>query len=283
MNSIQSALSANKGSRLAEIALMIRYHITDNKLLIVVEGSSDKEIYSCFYPKEKFEVYFSEKYPGCLGLADMSKRLNLKYSERFITIKDADFDRLDGVCYKDIPNMFLTDTHDIETMMLTDRFVKQLECDFTVSDVKDKIDVAINEISHLSYIKWMNHKFNSKLNFKNCCKVGSCYNGTECVSIVQWLGKINAHPTNAGKKHFTERDIIDFEQKNLISSDDVLQLVCGHDMVDAIMQKIHTYCQKNISKQSVSNMMKRCFTVEYYKKTILCDNINRWLLCHNYV
>lgn len=61
MNSIQSALSANKGSRLAEIALMIRYHITDNKLLIVVEGSSDKEIYSCFYPKEKFEVYFKEK------------------------------------------------------------------------------------------------------------------------------------------------------------------------------------------------------------------------------
>lgn len=52
MNSIQSALSANKGSRLAEIALMIRYHITDNKLLIVVEGSSDKEIYSCFYPKK---------------------------------------------------------------------------------------------------------------------------------------------------------------------------------------------------------------------------------------
>ena len=82
--------------------------------------------------------------------------------------------------------------------------------------VADKkiIDVAINEISHLSYIKWMNHKFNSKLNFKNCCKVGSCYKGTECVSIVQWLGKINAHPTNAGKKHFTERDIIDFEQKN---------------------------------------------------------------------
>ena len=206
------------------------------------KGSSDKDIYSRFYPKEKYHVHFSAKYSGCLGLANMLRVLNKKYSDKLIAIKDADFDHLYGVNYPDIPNMFLTDTHDIETMMLTDGFIRQMERDYSVEDGWGKVNTAINDIHHLSYIKWMNDKTGAKLNFKDTCKVGSCYDGMSCTDISQWLSKIYARSANTGKINFSEKDVNEFERNNPIAKDEIRKLVCGHDMVDAIVHKIHACC-----------------------------------------
>lgn len=283
MNSIQSALFSNPSSRLAEISLLIRAHYADNKLLIVVEGESDKDIYSCFYPEKRYEVYFSKKYSGCLDLVEMSRELNSKYPNRYIIIKDADFDHLNGISYSDIPNMFLTDTHDIETMMLTESFTKQIECDFSIAESSKMINDAINEISHLSYIKWLNNISGTKLNINDCCKVGNCYDGTANVSIAQWLIKINSHPANISKKHFCEADIIDFEKNNFIMSKSSLQLICGHDMVDAIERKIHACCRKNVGKKNIEKTLKKCFTKNEYEKTKLYSYIKLWLSHNNFI
>lgn len=281
MNSIQSALISNPESITAEIALLIMANSKAGKLLIVVEGWSDKDVYSRFYSEENFQVHNSTSFPGCQGLVEMTRKLNIKYLKRFIVIKDADFNHLDGISYSDIPNLFLTDTHDIETMMLTDGLMKQIELDYNITEIKDKVNNAANEIKHLSYIKWMNEKLNTGLNFKKSCKIGSCYDGNKCVSIEQWLNKINSYSANVDKKHFTEKDILEFEDHYIISSDKIFQLVCGHDIVDAITQKIRFCCKKNVSKQYVANVMRKCFTEEFYKKTILCNSINSWLYCHN--
>ena len=277
MNSIQKALVLNPSGRSAEIALLIRAHYADGKLLIVVEGSSDKDIYSRFYPKEKYHVHFSAKYSGCLGLAGMLRGLNKKYSNKLIAIKDADFDHLNGVNYPDIPNMFLTDTHDIETMMLTDGFIRQMERDYSVEDGWGKVNTAINDIRHLSYIKWMNDKTGAKLNFKDTCKVGSCYDGMSCTDISQWLSKIYARSANTGKINFSEKDVNEFERNNPIAKDEIRKLVCGHDMVDAIVHKIHACCRKNVKAQNIANSLKDSFTEDYYNKTALYKSINTWL------
>ena len=99
MNSIKDALGKCPHGVTAEIALILRSHFPDNKLLVVVEGASDKKVYSRFYDSSKFDVYCSTKYSGCLDLPDMLRALNAKYLSRLIAIKDADFDHLNGVGY----------------------------------------------------------------------------------------------------------------------------------------------------------------------------------------
>ncbi len=282
MNSIQNALGANPKGQEAEISLLIKAHYPDGKLLVLVEGRSDREIYSRFYPEEKCDIYFSVKYSGCLGLADVLRSLNKKYSGRLIVIKDADFDHLDNITYPDLPNLFLTDTHDIETMMLTEHYKAQLKEEFNVDGIDEKIKDALNDIIHLSYLKWMNHVECRKINFRDSCNLGSCYNGRNVVSVDKWLNKINTYEKNENKDLFNKEEVCSFESGHSISMDETLQLTCGHDMVDAITLKIHACCRKNVSKRRVGQMLKDNFTEEDYQRTKLYGSIDLWLSSNGY-
>lgn len=276
MNSIQKAHTENPKSLSAEISLMIRSHSLDHKMLVVVEGQSDKNFYKTFYKDENFDVYWSSKYSGCLSFDTLLNDLNEKYLQRYIIIKDADFDHLNGkkpVCR----NLFLTDTHDIETMMFTDDFAKQTESDYDLQNVKDIIYCAISDIRHLSYIKWMNALRETKLNFDKSCHIGNCYNGSEQIDIETWLDKIYHHPANLNKQIIKSDEVKDFEKDKDIQESDALQLVNGHDFVSAIANKLHHCCNKNISKKEISKSMRRCYTIENYKTTSLCKEINKWL------
>lgn len=276
MNSIQKAYTENPKSLSAEISLMIRSHSLDHKMLVVVEGQSDKDFYKTFYKSEDFDVYRSSKYSGCLLFETLLNDLNEKYLQRYIIIKDADFDHLNGkkpVCR----NLFLTDTHDIETMMFTDDFVKQTESEHGLQNVKDIIYEAISDIRHLSYIKWINDLREIKLNFTASCHIGSCYKGYKQIDINTWLNQIYHHSTNSDKQVITSDEVKDFENDKEIQEADALQLVNGHDFVSAVTNKLRHCCKKNISKKEIGKSMRRCYTIENYKTTSLCKNVNKWL------
>lgn len=278
MNSIKDALGKCPHGVTAEIALILRSHFPDNKLLVVVEGASDKKVYSRFYDSSKFDVYCSTKYSGCLDLPDMLRALNAKYLSRLIAIKDADFDHLNGVGYGGIPNLFLTDTHDLETMMLTEDFYRQLESELGITDAKAIVLSSIHDIVHLSYIKWLNDVSGIKLVFKKVCPVGSCYDGTCCVDIAAWLHKIYSHVRNVGKRPLTVADVEAFESCAGVTNDNLLQLVNGHDMVAAVANKIKAKYKRNCSKETVAGILADSYTYFSYSKTALCSSVDAWCL-----
>lgn len=277
MNSIEVALGSCPQSVTAEVALVLRSHFHDSKRLVVVEGPTDKEIFTRFYGAEKFDVYCSAKFPGCISLPDVLKALNGKYLKRLIAIKDADFDHLKGVKYEDIPNLFLTDTHDLETMMLTEDFYRLLETSLGVSDAKRLVICAIDDIVHLGYIKFLNDVGGLKLVFKKCCRVGNCYDGNGCVDIEDWLANIYSHTKNSGKRRVTTHDVELFESNVGISEGNMLQLTNGHDMVVAVANKVKATCKRNCSKEAIASILKQSYTYASYSKTSLCAAVDSWL------
>lgn len=275
MNSIIKAVSKSPDSFVSEIVLMIRSHRQDKKLLVVVEGKTDKKVYKSLLDIAKFDIYHSSKFGGCVQFDDAAKEISKRYPIHFIVIKDADFDNINRISYDDIPNLFLTDTHDLETMMLTSSAYMALKDKYGVDGIL--VRQAINEILHLSYLKWLNCKENYRLNFKKCCKVGTCYNGNCIVGASDWLEKINNEGINAGKVKITEEDLSIFEDSHVVSESEKMQITNGHDMLNAVAIKLHFSLKTNVGKKDIEDLLINTYTIEDFKHTKLCKDICAWV------
>lgn len=157
MNSIEQY--DNGSSIVEEIRLMLNHNISEDRLLILCEDMSDCKCY-----KEAFisgKVLFHQT-KGCGDYQDILCDL-CEFGNRFIILKDADFDNLDCKHYR-YDNIFLTDTHDIETMLLLNERIKAKIADVVIANelygvkkIDELLNKAINYISNISYVKWLNY------------------------------------------------------------------------------------------------------------------------------
>lgn len=279
MNSIREAVDRNPVSLISEVVLMIRSHYIDGIILIVVEGPSDKDIYQEFYDSAKFHVYACPEFSGCIGLENMLREINKRYSKKILVIKDADFDHLNNKTYQDLPNFFLTDSHDLETMMISNDFLKRVEIEWQINDPEQLLVEVMEDIIHLSYLKWLNDIHNHKLVFRKKGKAGSCYHACGCIAIQDWLDSLYSDPDNSTKVIISEKDMLRFESLHPVAKSDYLKLTNGHDLVSALSIKFQKLTCRNISKKVVSRIMKDCFSLSSYQRTKLSANIATWVQC----
>lgn len=92
-NSVLAALdSRDEGN---EIRLVISGNCSINKFTVLVEGIDDIKVYEKFFSKEKVNVYQTN---GCAKLVELVEKLDsLNLEDKFIGIKDADYDVLNHV------------------------------------------------------------------------------------------------------------------------------------------------------------------------------------------
>lgn len=276
-NSIISGL--NPENIEAEFVLVIRSHIAYGKIVIFTEGADDRDIYQKVYGAA-WHAFSSTRWPGCNNLMRATIALNKYYSDRFIAIKDADFDHLEGTTYG-ILNLFLTDTHDIETLMMTKTFCDALASKYSIGLPDTFVYDAARAIIHLSYIKWMNMREKRYITFGHgFCKVGTCYDGRTHVTTAAWLSQLrDNHEKKARHKSMipTEQEVEDFERCNALPCDALMQLTNGHDLVEAIVKKLNVHTEKNVKKKEVGEFLSESYTAAEHSKTALGRAIEKWM------
>ena len=278
-NSIAEGIKDKPESLEAEFALVIRSESRSKKLIIFVEGKSDEQVYSRLFG-ESCHAYSSNRWPGMLRLESATISLNKKYSTRFITIKDADFDHLEGKTY-DIPNFFVTDTHDLETMMATRTFLRTLSSKYNITAAHPFVCQAVKDIIHLSYLKWMNAKEDRKIPFgKGSCKVGTLYDGRTAVPINDWLATIAGRlPKCVGGgcvAHLpTREEVSTFEQTHPVKHH-ILQLTNGHDLIDALVERVKSATKKNVRTDDIWELLSGSYSFTDFSCTALYQAISRW-------
>ncbi len=261
----------------------MRLHINDsyktNECVIAVEGDDDKKVYSKLYKGEcRFVVL-----QGCLHINSILVALNPTDSNRFIIIKDADFDHVNKNTYF-FPNLFLTDHHDLETTIFSYHFIQQLYNKYSavynnIDELKIDLENAIQEIEHLAYIKW----YNCNLTTKRFCvqaRVTNVYDGCSNVPIKDWINHIKALEENIAKTICTEIEIANFKASHTCSNPWLL--LNGHDMLLAFMQKIKARCNWNLSKKQLKRYLIDSYTIDDYKKTSMYSNIDIWIHSHQF-
>ena len=107
-----------------------------DKIWILVEGEDDCKIYSKFFQEKKCKI--EQVHGGVAQLETAIEQLQ-KYKDRVIGIRDADFCNITNN-YNAFANLFYTDYHDIEMMMIyNDETFKNILFEYGLSEISDKI------------------------------------------------------------------------------------------------------------------------------------------------
>lgn len=258
-------------SKISEYRLLFNSPLLEKKVLVIVEGLTDK-VYKFFFDDEKVLVRPNNSCDGLLKLID---ELNKNYKNRFIVIKDADFDHLNSITYEQYENLFLTDSHDVETMMLSVSNVeRKLLVEFLPSGESNFISECMKHLEPLSYLKWFN--ITNQLNLiVRGIKIGTVYCGDKHVSLENCKDELYKIPANQERCPCVLDDLKEFIKNN--KTDDEWNLVNGHDLCTGL----NVYIKKHGgSGGDISMYIRAAYTFEDFKKSKLYQDLRNWESIH---
>lgn len=274
MHSVRDSIAQD--SAIANLVQMFRTPKYVQKIVVVVEGSDDKKLFSRFFKEERSYIH---PIGGNIKFTSILDELNNTYESRFIVLKDADFDHLNRIHYP-YPNMFLTDMHDTETMMINEDTIKNICCEFLCpTPPSEFIEKLYGDLKALSYLKWYNSVKGIRLNFK-ILKLTDIYNGDIPTELHDILSKLYANEANFSKEKITIEQIGVFisSQKEVYP----LLLVNGHDLCEAVVVALKKLgVKENIKKDNVSRCLRSSYTHGHFKSTRMFGLIDQWSMANS--
>jgi hypothetical protein len=274
-----TVLEANDSPNIvADIRLTIQ-HPDHKEVIIVVEGEDDEKALKQFFNIQVVEFFLAE---NCLKVKNsmriVSKDEQLK--DCVIGIKDADFDHINQIKHN-IANLMVTDTHDMETLMLTSKVYRKI-CLYTTNKEYPELSTeAMKALKNFSYLRYYNDKM--ILNRKDSDKEGIKFKGikiadvaSHCVQDVLQHVKDNG---NLKKTSYPDLDTINlFISQNPIDDEDLTLFTNGHDLVYAIRDILHSKDEaaKAYSDKNIATMIRMSYSKEEFEKTNLYKSIDNW-------
>ena len=278
-----TVLEANDSPNIvADIRLTIQ-HPDHKEVIIVVEGEDDEKALKQFFNIQVVEFFLAE---NCLKVKNsmriVSKDEQLK--DCVIGIKDADFDHINQIKHN-IANLMVTDTHDMETLMLTPKVCKRI-CWETIKEEYPNLSFdAMTSLKNLSYLRYYNDKI--ILNGEDSNKDGITFKKTKICKLIPNNQPVNVEDVlkhvklagNSKKASFPDLDTMNqFIQENPIDNGDLILFTNGHDLVSAICNILHSKAKKakDYGKIAIAALIRAYFGKEEFEKTNLYKNIDNW-------
>lgn len=267
-----------------EIRLNMHQNNVTHEVMIVVEGDDDKKALMKFF---NLQIVGFLCTCNCLTVKESMRIVSTdaQLKNCVIGIKDGDFDHLKGVKYDDIPNLLLTDTHDMETMMLTPSVCRCLCLEMMQNEYPNLLSEVMSSLKNLSYIRYYNDKvildagdINAKgINFDGLV-IHDVIPMCTPVGIEVWLEMIEKIG-NLGKPTFPKlNQMLAFVGDNPVCDDQLALLTNGHDLVFAIRDKLHRLSEnaKKYSDKDVACLIRANFDKNEFMRTQLYEGLINW-------
>lgn len=254
-------------------------HPNHKEVIIVVEGEDDEKALKKFFNVQAVEFTCAT---SCSIVKDamLIVSTDKQLKDCVIGIKDADFDHINKISHN-IANLMLTDTHDMETMMLTSK-VCECICWETIKKEYPNLSFdAMTSLKNLSYLRYYNDKI--ILNGEDSNKEGIKFKGIKIadvasLSVQDVLQNVEAKG-NSDKTSFPDLDTMNqFISQNPIDDKDLTLFTNGHDLVYAIRDILHSKDEaaKSYSDKSIATMIRISYSKEEFEKTKLYKDIDNW-------
>ncbi len=283
-NSIELALEPLKENVAIEaFRLQLNSEFANNKVLVLVEGTTDKNFYKKIFNQN---VYLHKSEYGCGHFLCILDKFQNKYGNRFIVLKDADFDLVNSVDYSMYSNLFITDYHDTEIMtaFLGNKIENIITTKFLNTSENGLFEGVLKDISIISFIKWYNSCATRNIGTNDLI---SCYVVNSKLTIEKCLEK-QKH------KHGTSFDKEDIKKfiSNHISVDKKL-ITNGHDFCNALGKNvtakrmelknsgINSFKKVGISEECIQKELNNNFSINDFLKTNMYKSISNWQLTNN--
>ena len=266
----------------ARIRLNIQ-HPNHKEVIIVVEGEDDEKALKKFFNVQAVEFTCAT---NCSIVKDamLIVSTDKQLKDCVIGIKDADFDHIKKIKHN-IANLMVTDTHDMETLMLTPK-VCECICWETIKEEYPNLSFdAMTSLKNLSYLRYYNDKI--ILNGKGSDKDGITFKKTKICKLIPNNQPVNVEDVlkhvklagNSEKTSFPDlKKMNQFIQQNPIDDDELFLFTNGHDLVTVIRNILHSKARKakEYGEIAIAALIRANFGKEEFEKTNLYKSIDNW-------
>jgi hypothetical protein len=253
-------------------------------VFLIVEGHSDKLIYERLVNKQEVRVTIaSGKNNAIKALSILEKEDNFR---RVVAVIDADFSRIEQQIL-DSNNLFLTDEHDLEMMLIKsaafDKLLKERGSEEKIKafteDIREtllKLGQEIGKLRWLSLRNKLDLKFEG-LNFKNFIDQKNL-----SINIDKLIISIK---NNSQKLSLDEQQIK--QDLSVISDEnhDPWQLCCGHDFIGilaiALCKVLGTWNANDVKTEVLERELRLAYELSYFYQTQIYQLMINWQSNHH--
>ena len=248
---------------------------------MLVEGGTDKTFYERFIDRVACQVVTTSGKPSSKQRAiQILGILDKENFQGILAIVDADFDRLEG--FSRIPNLILTDTHDLETMLIQspafDKVIAEIGSEVKIAqfsqDVRSLLLAAGKPIGYLLWISLLQSRnltfseirFNKFIDEQNL-KIDE-------IKLIQEV-------KNKSKNHSLKSEILQQDIRNQKKIDhDPWQICCGHHLVEilslGLRMAIGSKKSSEVEPSILELNLRLAYEEAYFYKTQIYLSIRQW-------
>lgn len=251
---------------------------------LLVEGRSDKKFYERFVDKKACIVNSTEGKPSSkLNAISVLAILEKSDFEGVLAIVDADFDRLSPPTLQpNSLNMFITDDHDIEAMLIKSPAFEKVVSEFCSEDKvklfgQDVRQVILRTGTIIGLLRWVSQCDSLSLTF-NGISFNKFINDKNLeISEVDFIEEVKNKSQSFSVKTEEAQQRIG-EMKG--SGFDPWQVCCGHDLAAVLSVGLHKAIGSNKASEVEVSRLERCLRLayeeSYWIETQLYSDILNW-------
>lgn len=268
------------GSTIANEIRMTR-EIYDGTFLIVEGKSSDLKTYRALVDRDACQIIPSHSKDNAI------EALNLLEDEDVfgtLAIVDADFWRL-GEEELEFKNLFLTDGHDLETMILrSDALDKILveygsdsKLDLDQPFVDEVIKKLLNAGVHLGCLRYISFKENLWLTFEEI--KFSRFVDKKNLDLDR-ISMVNTVINKSRRHDLPIPNLMEKMDSTMANNFDPWDLCCGHDLVAllslGLRRAFGTNNASEVKPELIEKSLRLAYNIEYFTETSLYRSVRNW-------
>lgn len=273
------------GTRVANCVRMLRNQFGPITFLIV-EGETDRRFFGKFVDHEACRIEIGD---GKKNVEDAIMILNAAHVRGIVGVVDADFMWLEGRTYE-IPNLFVTDTHDIETLMLRSSALNNVLAEYAdrvkLTEFEQKVghirDVLTHSSLWLGFLRWISLNNRWHYDFRAIEFKLFVDRATLTIDIQKLVDEVIERSSSL---QVFNKDLL-VEKLGLMMMDvhDPWQVCCGHDMVTllhiGLSEIFGGYNARGLTIGALNGALRMCFGHKLFSETAIYRSLRDWE-CHS--
>ena len=250
---------------------------------LIVEGqTADFRVYKRFVDPKQTQIIPAHNKDDALAALKILEDANF---DGVVAIVDADFWRLEGLGPTS-PNQFVTDTHDLETMLLESPSLEKLLDEFGseqkmtrfIKNNKTNIRQALLTAARpIGYLRWVSQRSNLSLTFEGIIFSRFIDRDTLHIDISKLIREVK----NKSRRHdLSESDLQDKIDELTDSKHSSWDICCGHDLVCILSFGLRRVLGSNdsneVEPETLERFLRTGYESAYFLSTQLYQLLQEW-------
>lgn len=249
---------------------------------LIVEGPTDALFYKRLSDSERCRLIVAHNKENVVEILLILESGDFAGA---LAIVDADFDMLEGRVFVS-SNIFLTDTHDLETMMLKTPALEKLLweigsetklAEFVKVRGKELRESLLEEGLHLGYLRWVSLQHGQALKFEGLSYGSFTDRSTLAINQSKLIKTVKNH---SQKFKLSDQELQ--RQIEIIRDEkhDKWHVCCGHDLIGilsiGLRKAIGSRDAKEVEPEIIERSLRLAYESVWFRNTGLYASIRAW-------